>query len=109
MNYHINDSTPNVLQNPAIKGLTMVMDKGLACARLEDFIEMGGAYTDLIKLGWATSFCYAKPGCQAKAVYRCRLAGLFWRHSVRGDDRIAGSLMIIAAYWINTNGILRGI
>jgi phosphosulfolactate synthase len=34
----------------------MVMDKGLSLRQVEDFIEMGGAYTDIVKLGWATSY-----------------------------------------------------
>lgn len=34
----------------------MVMDKGLSCREVEDFIEVAGDYTDIVKLGWATSF-----------------------------------------------------
>jgi phosphosulfolactate synthase len=67
MNYHIND-LPERTAKPRDKGLTMVMDKGLSLRQVEDFIEMGAGYTDLVKLGWATSYVIPKPGCQAEAV-----------------------------------------
>jgi phosphosulfolactate synthase len=54
MNYHIND-LPERIVKPRNSGLTMVMDKGLSVRQAEDFVETGGAYTDMIKLGWATS------------------------------------------------------
>ncbi len=38
-------------------GLTMVMDKGLSIRQVEDLIEVSGEYIDLVKLGWATSYC----------------------------------------------------
>lgn len=41
---------------PRDSGFTMVMDKGLSCREVEDFIEVAGDYTDIVKLGWATSF-----------------------------------------------------
>ena len=34
----------------------MVMDKGLSVREVEDFLEVGAPYTDIVKLGWATSF-----------------------------------------------------
>ena len=34
----------------------MVMDKGLSLRQVEDFLEVSGAYTDIVKLGWATSY-----------------------------------------------------
>lgn len=37
-------------------GLTMVMDKGLSLRGVEDLIETAGHNTDIVKLGWATSF-----------------------------------------------------
>lgn len=47
----------------------MVMDKGLSLRQAEDFIEVSGEYTDLVKLGWATSF--VTPKLQEKlAIYR---------------------------------------
>lgn len=63
MNYEIND-LPERTPKPRNSGLTMVMDKGLSLRQAEDFIEMGVGYTDLVKLGWATS--YVSPNLDAK-------------------------------------------
>src|SRR6195952_2743396 len=55
MNYQINN-LPERVAKPRQSGITMVMDKGLSLRQAEDFIEVGGAYTDMVKLGWATSY-----------------------------------------------------
>ena len=55
MNYTINN-LPERTQKPRDKGITMVMDKGLSLRQVEDFIEVAGSYTDIVKLGWATSY-----------------------------------------------------
>jgi phosphosulfolactate synthase len=55
MNYQINN-LPERAEKPRSHGLTMVMDKGLSLRQVEDFAEVAGAYTDIVKLGWATSF-----------------------------------------------------
>ena len=55
MNYIINN-LPERTAKPRSSGMTMVMDKGLSLRQVEDFIEVGGPYTDIVKLGWATSF-----------------------------------------------------
>lgn len=55
MNYMIND-LPQRTAKPRDKGITMVMDKGLSLRQVEDFLEVGGPYTDIVKLGWATSY-----------------------------------------------------
>ncbi|PWK75331.1 phosphosulfolactate synthase [Mucilaginibacter oryzae] len=55
MNYTINH-LPERTSKPRDKGITMVMDKGLSLRQVEDFIEVGGPYTDIVKLGWATSY-----------------------------------------------------
>ncbi len=34
----------------------MVMDKGLSLRQVEDFLSTSAEYTDIVKLGWATSF-----------------------------------------------------
>ncbi len=59
MNYHLNN-IPERTTKPRNSGITMVMDKGLSLRQVEDFIEVGGAFTDIVKLGWATSFVTAK-------------------------------------------------
>ncbi|HCN82235.1 MAG TPA: phosphosulfolactate synthase, partial [Sphingobacteriaceae bacterium] len=41
---------------PRSHGLTMVMDKGLSIREVENFLEIGSPHTDIVKLGWATSF-----------------------------------------------------
>jgi phosphosulfolactate synthase len=68
MNYNLSQ-IPERTAKPRQKGLTMVMDKGLSLRQVEDFIEMAGAYTDIVKLGWATS--YVTPNLKEKlAIYK---------------------------------------
>src|ERR1700761_8438933 len=55
MNYTINN-LPQREQKPRNSGMTMMMDKGLSLRQVEDFIEVAGSYTDIVKLGWATSY-----------------------------------------------------
>src|SRR5437868_6561922 len=55
MNYHMNN-LPDRVVKPRNSGITMVMDKGLSLRQAEDFVEVAGAHTDIVKLGWATSF-----------------------------------------------------
>lgn len=55
MNYTINN-LPERTQKPRSSGMTMMMDKGLSLRQVEDFIEVAGPYTDIVKLGWATSY-----------------------------------------------------
>lgn len=59
MNYNINN-LPDRTAKPRSSGITMVMDKGLSLRQAEDFIEVAGVHTDLVKLGWATSFVTPK-------------------------------------------------
>ena len=55
MNYLIND-LPERTVKPRNSGITMVMDKGLSLRQTEDYLEVCGPYTDIVKLGWATSY-----------------------------------------------------
>lgn len=55
MNYVLTQ-IPDRTQKPRGHGLTMVMDKGLSVNEAENFISVAGHHTDLVKLGWATSF-----------------------------------------------------
>ena len=63
MNYLLNN-IPERTQKPRINGLTMVMDKGLSVREVEDFLEVAGPHSDIIKLGWATS--YVTPNLEQK-------------------------------------------
>jgi|SRR5665213_250752 len=68
MNYQLNE-LPERIVKPRNNGITMVMDKGLSVRQAEDFAEVAGVHTDLVKLGWATSF--VTPKLEEKlAVYR---------------------------------------
>lgn len=68
MNYNIAD-LPERTAKPRDKGLTMVMDKGLSLRGVEDLIETAGHNTDIVKLGWATS--YVTPNLDDKLkIYR---------------------------------------
>ena len=51
---------PNRSRKPRQKGLTMMMDKGLSIRQAEDFIEASGELTDLVKLGFGTSYVTKK-------------------------------------------------
>ncbi len=55
MNYILNN-VPERTVKPRTKGITMVMDKGLSLRQVEDFLEVAGVHTDIVKLGWATSY-----------------------------------------------------
>lgn len=63
MNYTINN-LPERTAKPRHNGMTMVMDKGLSLRGVEDLIETAGDNTDIVKLGWATS--YVSPNLDAK-------------------------------------------
>jgi phosphosulfolactate synthase len=55
----INFNLPHLPQReekPRKKGITMMMDKGLGMKEAENFIESSAAYTDLVKLGFGTSY-----------------------------------------------------
>ncbi len=68
MNYKLNN-IPERPTKPRQKGITMVMDKGLSLRQVEDFIDVAGVHTDIVKLGWATS--YVTPNLKDKlALYR---------------------------------------
>lgn len=68
MNYALNN-IPERPEKPRSHGFTMMMDKGLSVRQVEDFVEVGGAYTDIVKLGWGTS--YVSSNLEKKlAVYR---------------------------------------
>lgn len=68
MNYEMNQIPERTIK-PRDKGVTMVMDKGLSIRQVEDFLEVAGVHTDIVKLGWATSF--VTPNLERKlAVYR---------------------------------------
>lgn len=68
MNYTLSN-IPDRTVKPRNSGITMVMDKGLSLRQTEDFLEVAGLYTDLVKLGWATS--YVTPNLDEKLrIYR---------------------------------------
>jgi phosphosulfolactate synthase len=55
----MNFDMPHIPERPAKPrdhGLTMMMDKGLSIRQVEDFLEMNGDLTDLVKLGFGTSY-----------------------------------------------------
>jgi phosphosulfolactate synthase len=68
MNYPLLN-VPERPAKPRQNGLTMVMDKGLSLRQVEDFIEVAGVHTDIVKLGWATS--HVTPNLKEKlALYK---------------------------------------
>jgi phosphosulfolactate synthase len=55
VNYHLPHIPPRS-PKPRESGLTMVMDKGLCLRQVEDLIAASGHLTDLVKLGFGTSY-----------------------------------------------------
>lgn len=47
---------PERTERPRSNGLTMVMDKGLSLKSAENFLDANGTLTDIIKLGFGTSY-----------------------------------------------------
>lgn len=89
MNYHLNN-IPERTAKPRIEGFTMVMDKGLSLREVDDLVETSGAYIDIVKLGWATS--YVTPNLKEKiARYKnasipCYLGGTLFEAFVVRDQ-----------------------
>jgi len=54
--HYLLSQIPERTAKPRDQGFTMVMDKGLSLREVEDMIETSGAYIDIVKLGWATSY-----------------------------------------------------
>ena len=59
MNFNL-PHIPNREPKPRQTGITMMMDKGLSLKEVENFINANAAYTDLIKLGFGTSYLTEK-------------------------------------------------
>lgn len=55
MNFEL-ANIPERPEKPRSTGLTMVMDKGLSVREVENFCETAGDWTDLVKLGFGTSY-----------------------------------------------------
>ena len=55
MNYTLKN-IPERTHKPRQNGLTMVIDKGLSMRQVQDFLEVAGHHTDIVKLGWSTSY-----------------------------------------------------
>ena len=89
MNYNLNN-IPERTAKPRSEGFTMVMDKGLSMREVSDLIETSGAYIDIVKLGWATSF--VTPNLKEKlAIYKeagipCYLGGTLFEAFVVRDQ-----------------------
>lgn len=50
------DHLPPRSVKPRDKGITLALDKGFSIREAEDFCEVSAEYTDIVKLGWGTSF-----------------------------------------------------
>ncbi|NCX94822.1 MAG: phosphosulfolactate synthase [Chitinophagia bacterium] len=55
MNFHLS-GIPDRTQKTRSYGLTMVMDKGLGIDGVRDFLSIAAPYTDIVKLGFGTSY-----------------------------------------------------
>lgn len=59
MNFNLSQ-IPVRTSQPRVNGLTMVMDKGLSLSEVHNFMEGCGPHTDIVKLGFGTSFVTPK-------------------------------------------------
>jgi phosphosulfolactate synthase len=59
MNFELSN-LPERTSKPRNSGITMVMDKGLSLREVEDFLSVSADYTDIVKLGFGTSFVTPK-------------------------------------------------
>lgn len=48
------------LEKPRSSGLTMVIDKGLGCSQLADWVDLVGPYVDFVKFGFGTARLYSE-------------------------------------------------
>lgn len=55
MSFHLNH-LPTRTVKPRNKGITLALDKGYSIRQAEDFCESASNYTDIVKLGWGTSY-----------------------------------------------------
>lgn len=55
MNFNLTNIPVRTAQ-PRTSGLTMVMDKGLSINEVHNFMSVAGPHTDIVKLGFGTSF-----------------------------------------------------
>jgi phosphosulfolactate synthase len=68
MNFHLTQ-LPERTSKPRVKGITMVMDKGLSVEEARNFMSISQPYVDLVKLGFGTAF--VTPNLREKlAVYQ---------------------------------------
>lgn len=68
MNFNLSQ-IPDRNAKPRTSGLTMVMDKGLSCQEVENFMSIAAPHVDIVKLGFGTS--YVTPNLKEKlAVYK---------------------------------------
>jgi phosphosulfolactate synthase len=63
MNFNLTQ-IPERTTQPRQYGLTMVMDKGLSLRDADNFLSVGAPHTDIVKLGFGTSF--VTPNLRAK-------------------------------------------
>ncbi len=68
MPFHLNHLPARTVK-PRNKGITLALDKGLSIRQAEDFCETSADYTDIVKLGWGTSYVTRKLD-EKLAVYR---------------------------------------
>lgn len=51
---------PHRTQKPRNNGITLALDKGFSLSEVEQWLSVASEYTDVVKLGWGTSFVTPK-------------------------------------------------
>ena len=68
MNFNLTQ-IPERVAKPRMKGITMVMDKGLSIEESKNFMSIAYPHVDIVKLGFGTS--YVTPNLREKLeIYR---------------------------------------
>jgi len=80
---------PERTQSPRDNGLTMMMDKGLSWRQAENFVDSCSTFTDLVKLGFGTSYLTTdferKLDIYRDAGFKCYLGGTLFEAFVVRD------------------------
>jgi len=50
------NNLPDRTEKPRSNGITLALDKGFSVRQAEDFCDSSAEYTDVVKLGWGTSY-----------------------------------------------------
>ncbi len=89
---------PNRTSRPRVKGVTMVIDKGIGISQARDIVQTAGDYIDIVKLSFGTS------RLMAESLVRRKIA-LYKKNRI--DVMPGGTLLEVAVVQRSTDKFLR--